>query len=62
MTDPLFREFLVTTAQSLRNSLTDPGLSVDDLMTTCQKISNIERRVARIDNPVTRAKRTQPTE
>jgi len=57
MSDPLFRAFLVSTAETLRNQLTDPALKVDEIVEKCKEISRIENRVKRIDNPIPRGPR-----
>jgi hypothetical protein len=55
--DPMFRAFLVSQAESMRNELTDPTIGIDAIVEKCREITKIENRVKRIDNPFSRKKK-----
>jgi len=56
--DPLFREFLVSKAETAKNELSDPNLGVEAVLLKAKEILKIENRVRRIDNPVQRKPKT----
>jgi len=60
MADTMFRSFLVTRAETLKNELTNTELGVEDILVRAQEIVKLERRIKRIDNPISRKKRTNP--
>lgn len=57
-TDPLFREFLVSKAETAKNELSDPSLGVEAVLAKAKEILKIENRVRRIDNPIQRKSKT----
>ena len=57
MTDPMFRAFLVSQAEKLRNELTDATLEVPTILDKANQILKLEIRVKRIDNPTSRKKK-----
>lgn len=58
MTDPLFRAFLVSQAEALRADLTDATLEVPTIIEKAKQILQLESRIKRMDNPVSRTKKT----
>lgn len=61
--DKLFREFLVTKAESLKTELTDANLPVEEILAKANEVLKLENRVKRMDNPIPRKPRTaKPTE
>lgn len=62
MTDTLFRNYLVATAESLKNELTNADLSTEEILKKAQEIFKMENRVKRMDNPTTRKPRAPKDE
>ena len=62
MADPLFREFITTRIATLKTSLQDPSLSVDEIVSTSSEIVKLTNRVNRMDKPVTRKKKVPDPE
>lgn len=59
MADPLFRAFLVTEAEKLKNELSNAELGVEDILVRAQRIVKLENRIKRIDNPIRRKKQPE---
>ena len=57
MADKLFRSYLVETREKLRNDLTNPDMSVDEILDTAAQIKAVEMRIKRVDNPPQRKKK-----
>lgn len=57
MADPLFRAFLVSQAEALRADLTDATLEVPTIIEKAKQILQLESRIKRMDNPVSRTKK-----
>lgn len=60
MADPLFRNYIVHQAETLRNELSDPNMSVEGILERAKQILKLENRLKRIDNPTSRKKK-EPT-
>jgi hypothetical protein len=56
MTDPLFKQFLVSRVETLKNELSDTSLDVDVVIEKATEIKKIQNRIQKIENPPVRKK------
>lgn len=61
MSDPLFKQFLVSRVETLKTELADTTLNVDEVIEKATEIKKIQTRLMHIDNPPTRRKRVDTT-
>jgi len=57
--DTLFRDYLLSKAESLKNELTDANLPVEEILIKANEVLKLERRVLRMENPIPRRPRTK---
>lgn len=57
--DTMFRDYLVSKAEFLKNELSNAELPVEEILIKANEVIKLEKRVQRMDNPIPRKPRTK---